>query len=142
MIDAWSRKVVGYAASHRINVRLVTATLEAAYNCRKPKPGLIHHSDRGSQYLAKNYHLKLSDYGMVGSMSRKGTPTDNAQAESFMKALKYEEVYQFGYKTVSDVKARLPMFLEDVYNRKRIHSALGYLTPEEFELKHAEKRSI
>ena len=141
MIDAWSRKVVGYAASHRINVRLVTATLEDAYDIRKPEPGLIHHSDRGAQYLAKSYQLRLSDYGMVGSMSRKGTPTDNAQAESFMKTLKHEEVYQFGYETVSDVKARLPRFLEDVYNRRRIHSALGYMTPEEFEIKHAGKRS-
>ena len=74
---------------------------------------------------------------MIGSMSRKGTPTDNPQAESFMKTLKYEEIYQFEYESIYDVRQRLPEFIEDTYNRKRIHSALGYLTPEEYELKYA-----
>ena len=138
MIDAWSRKVVGYAASHRIDVQLITATLDRAYDSRNPKSGLIHHSDQGAQYTAKSYQLKLLNYGMVGSMSRKGMPTDNPQAESFMKTLKYEEIYPYDYETVADVKARLPMFLEDVYNRKRIHSALNYMTPKEFEIQHAE----
>ncbi len=136
MLDAWSRKVVGYAASKRIDVNLVTVTLNRAYKARKPAPGLIHHSDQGAQYHAKSYQLKLAEYGMVGSMSRKGTPTDNPQAESFMKTLKYEEVYQFGYETISDVQQRLPIFIEEIYNRKRIHSALGYLTPEEYEEKN------
>jgi putative transposase len=142
MIDAWSRKVVGYAASTSIDVRLVATTLDRAYSNRQPEPGLIHHSDQGAQYTAKNYQLKLEEYGMIGSMSRKGTPTDNPRAESFMKTLKYEEVYQFGYATISDVKERLPVFLEEIYNQKRIHSALGYLPPDEFEKQFAERRSI
>lgn len=105
---------------------LITVALERAYENRKPPPGLIHHSDRGSQYTAKSYQLKLVDFGMVGSMSCAGTPTNNPQAESFMKTLKYEEIYQF---------------LSDVYNKQRIHSALKYLTPEEFENQHAASRS-
>jgi putative transposase len=84
---------------------LITVALDRAYENRKPSSGLIHHSDRGSQYTAKSYQLKLVDYGMVGSMSRAGTPTDNPQAESFMKTLKYEEIYQFGYETIADVQS-------------------------------------
>lgn len=137
MIDAWSRMVVGYAVSKHIDARLVTVTLKRAFESRKPNPGLIHHSDQGSQYHAKSYQLKLAEYGMVGSMSRKGKPIDNPQAESSMKTLKYEEVYQYGYESIDDVRRRLPEFIEKIYNRKRIHSALGYLTPEEYELKHA-----
>lgn len=142
MIDAWSRKVIGYAASSSIDVNLITVTLDRAFATRRPVCGLIHHSDRGVQYTAKSYQLKLAAYGMIGSMSRKGTPTDNPQAESFMKTLKYEEVYALGYKTISDVKVRLPIFLDEVYNGRRIHSALGYLTPVEFEQHFAASRSM
>jgi putative transposase len=139
LIDAWSRRMVGYAVSQSMDVRLTLGTLNAAVHDRNPGAELIHHSDRGSQYLAKVYQARLMDLGMRGSMSRPGTPTDNPEAESFMKTLKYEEIYALNYETLNDIKHRLPRFLFEVYNRRRIHSALNYLTPEEFELQSASK---
>ena len=137
LIDAWSRRVVGYAVSRGMDVRLTLAALEAAVRLRNPRPGLTHHSDRGSQYLAKGYQQRLSELAIRGSMSRPGTPTDNPQAESFMKTLKHEEIYALDYETLNDVKNRLPRFIDDIYNRRRIHSALGYVPPVEFEQKYA-----
>ncbi len=133
ILDAWSRKVVGYAVSHLLDVRLSLAALDAALESRRPPPGLIHRSYRGVQYASQLYRDRLADHQIRGSMSRTGNPYDNAQVESFLKTLKHEEVYVHEYDTMQDVIDRLPCFLEEVYNRRRLHSALGYRPPEEYE---------
>ena len=133
ILDAWSRRVVGYALGRRIDTRLTLSALEAAIAGRQPPSGCIHHSDRGVQYAAKEYRDTLAAAGLVGSMSRRGNPYDNALAESFMKTLKHEEVYLNDYRTYQDVLDHVPQFIEAVYNTKRLHSALGYQSPIEFE---------
>jgi len=133
ILDVFSRKVVGWALSRRIDTELTRAALQMAIETRRPPEGCIHHSDRGVQYAAHDYVDDLNAAGFLISMSRKGNPYDNAQAESFMKTLKNEEVYLWDYKTFEDVKKRIPYFIEEVYNEKRLHSALGYCPPNEYE---------
>ena len=137
VLDVWSRRVIGYAISHLLDTRLCLAALDAALELRRPRAGLIHHSDRGVQYASQAYRSRLAAHRIQGSMSRRGNPYDNAHVESFFKTLKHEEIFVNDYSTIDDVADRLPHFLEDVYNRKRLHSSLGYLPPEEVERIHA-----
>lgn len=133
ILDLYSRKVIGWAISKRIDGQLALDALKMAIERRKPPRGVIHHSDRGVQYLCDAYTAHLKANGFHISCSRKGNPYDNAFVESFMKTLKDNEVYLWNYKTILDVIDSLPRFIEEVYNKKRLHSSLGYVPPEEFE---------
>jgi putative transposase len=133
ILDAFSRKAIGYALSKRLDTRLALGALHMAISDRHPEPGCIHHSDRGVQYTSREYVKELTCYNFQISMSRKGNPYDNAYAESFIKTLKSEEVSLWEYRTMEDVQERIPYFIEDVYNQKRLHSSLGYRPPCEFE---------
>jgi putative transposase len=135
-LDAFSRKVVGWNLSETIDARLAVGALEMALTQRKPEGGFVHHSDQGVQYACREYVERLEAAGAQVSMSGRGRPRDNAQAESFFRTLKTEEVYLQegqGYSTVAEARKRLGQFVEGVYNQKRLHSSLGYVPPEEFE---------
>lgn len=132
-IDVFSRKVVGWSLSQSLDAKLTISALDMAIASRTKLTGLIHHSDQGFQYAWPDYVHKLKEHKIEISMAAKGNPYENAFAESFIKTLKYEEVNLSDYQTVDDVISRLPFFLKEVYNKKRLHSSLGYLTPDEFE---------
>jgi len=133
ILDAFSRRVIGWALGHTLEDELTLAALRMALRYRNVQPGLVHHSDRGSQYASNDYTDLLKAHGIQISMSRKGNPWDNAAVESFMKTLKYEEVLRNEYRDLADARTSIAQFLEKVYNQKRLHSALGYRPPAEFE---------
>jgi putative transposase len=133
LLDAWSRKVVGWELGRTLAARLAKAALLEAIASRQPAPGLVHHSDRGVQYAADEYVQVLKQHQMIPSMSRPANPYDNASCESFMKTLKREEIYANEYRDLEHLRAHIEEFIDQYYNRQRLHSALGYQTPEEFE---------
>lgn len=133
LLDAFSRRCIGWAISRHIDTQLTLAALQMALNTRTIQPGLIHHSDQGVQYAATDYVALLQEHKIEISMSRTGNPYDNAKAERFMRTLKYEEIYMNDYETLAEVRASIEHFIEAVYNRKRLHSAIGYRPPVEFE---------
>jgi putative transposase len=133
ILDAFSRRCVGWHLSRDMTTQLTLAALRLAIAQRHPQPGLIHHSDRGVQYASHDYVEQLEQIGAQISMSSVSNPYDNAKAESFFKTLKQEEVYLKEYESFADAEANLEVFIEQVYNTKRLHSSLGYLPPAEFE---------
>ena len=133
VLDAYSRRCIGWALSRHIDTQLTLKALRMALANRSVPPGLVHHSDRGVQYAAADYVALLQEHRIQISMSRTGNPYDNAKAERFMRTLKYEEVYLNDYDTLAEVLASVQHFIEAVYNRKRLHSAIGYRPPAEFE---------
>lgn len=136
ILDAYSRRVIGWELDRTLEDSLTLAALRMALSRRIVDAGLVHHSDRGSQYASHDYTDLLKAHAITISMSRKGNPWDNAACESFMKTLKYEEVYRAEYRDLAEARASIREFLEKVYNHKRLHSALGYLPPVEFEAQH------
>ncbi len=133
VLDGFSRRVIGWALGRTLEAALPMAALRMALSGRKPGPDLVHHSDRGVQYASHDYTELLKQHHATISMSRKGNPYDNAACESFMKTLKYEEVYRNEYRDFHDAQKSIDEFLDRVYNQKRLHSALGYVSPAEFE---------
>ena len=137
VLDAFSRRAIGWALERTMEEELTLAALDMALSRRSAGVGLVHHSDRGSQYASLAYTGLLESKGIAISMSRKGNPWDNAACESFMKTLKYEEILRNDYRDLAEARASIKEFLEKVYNRKRLHSALGYVPPAEFEARLA-----
>ncbi len=142
ILDAFSRKAVGWAFEDTLDASLAIAALDTALGARKPQPGsLIHHSDRGVQYASIAYRQRLADRDITISMSRPGNPFDNAKAESFMKTLKTEEINGKAFADISDARRRINSFIAEVYNKDRLHSALGYQSPLEFETAFAQNKA-
>ncbi len=139
ILDGLSRKTIGYSISKSLDAKLALTALRMAIAQRQPPPSCIHHSDQGVQYASSDYTELLKEHKFQVSMARKGNPYDNAMAESFIKTLKYEEVSLWDYRTLTDVLKRIPFFIQEVYNKKRLHSSLGYLPPDEFESNFIEK---
>jgi transposase InsO family protein len=133
ILDAFSRKVVGWELGRTMETQLPLAALEKAIAARNPPRGVVHHSDRGLQYASSTYVNVLRRHGMVPSMSRPANPYDNASCESFLKTLKREEIYANQYRHLEHLRGNITVFIEDYYNRVRLHSALGYRPPDEFE---------
>jgi transposase InsO family protein len=133
VLDAYSRRVVGWALEESLEGFLPMTALRKAIAERQPEPGLVHHSDRGTQYASREYIALLEQHGMEPSMSRAGCPYDNAKCESFIKTLKQEEIYTRQYRDHADLELHIAEFLEQYYNRLRLHSALGYRSPANFE---------
>ncbi len=133
ILDIFSRRVIGWSISKHLDRNLTLEALKVAIEKRKPQKGVIHHSDRGVQYASSDYIELLNNHGFHISMSNRGNPYDNAFAETFFKTLKYEEVYLYEYENIFDVMERIPYFIDEVYNKKRVHSGIKYLPPEEFE---------
>jgi putative transposase len=133
ILDAFSRRVIGWALERTLEDDLTVGALRMALELRRPSPGLVHHSDRGSQYASLEYTDLLKEHGCLISMSRKASPWENAGCESWMKTLKSEEVYRQEYRDLAEARGSIARFIEQVYNRKRLHSALGYRPPVEFE---------
>jgi putative transposase len=133
LLDAFSRRCIGWALQRTLEAAVALEALRMALRQRKPRPGLVHHSDRGVQYASRDYTGQLEQHGIRISMSRTAMPYDNAQAESFIKTLKYEEIYRTEYRNLEEAKASIGEFLEKIYNQQRLHSALGYRPPLEFE---------
>jgi transposase InsO family protein len=133
ILDAFSRKVIGWALGRTLEAGLTVTALKQAIARGRVQPGLVHHSDRGSQYASTEYIDLLTEHDILISMSRRGNPYDNAKAESFFKTLKYEEVYRTEYRDFEDAHRQIRKFIESVYNQERLHSALGYRPPVEFE---------
>ena len=139
ILDVYSRRVVGWSIHRRLQSDIALDALEMALKQRQPRPGLVHHSDRGVQYASNQYVKRLEEHGITISMSRPGNPYDNAWAESFMKTLKAEEVNAARYRNIEQASASIGKFIEEVYNLRRLHSALGYVPPAEFEAGLPEK---
>ena len=133
VVDAFSRRAVGWALDRTLQTRLTLQALEMAVAERQPAPGVVHHSDQGVQYAAAEYGARLAQYQMTASMSRPGNPFDNAQCESFIKTPKQEEIDGRKYQDLEDLRSHVREFIEEYYNCRRLHSALGYRSPAEFE---------
>jgi putative transposase len=141
VLDAWSRRAVGWALGRTLESALPLLALERAITSRQPQPGLVHHSDGGSQYACKLYVGRLEGIGAVLSMSRPGRPWENGKCESFMATLKREEIDARSYASLEEMECHIDEFMDQVYNRVRLHSALGYRSPEQFECQQARQKS-
>jgi len=140
VLDLFSREVIGWSMSRRIDSNLVQEALKMAVLIRRPSSGLIFHSDRGSQYCSHNFRAMLNRYNIVSSMSRKGDCWDNAVCESFFSTLKKECVFHQHYRTCDEAKSDIIDYIEMFYNSKRLHSYLGYLSPREFERRNKKEK--
>jgi transposase InsO family protein len=137
VLDAYSRRAVGWALGRRLDAGLALAALNMAIDNRHPQPGLLHHSDRGTQYASAAYVGRLESIQAVPSMSRAGRPWENGKCESFIKTLKQEEINARSYASLEELGRNVEEFMEQIYNRQRLHSALGYQSPEQFEAAQA-----